>query len=296
MRFETVLFDLDGTVVDSGAIILASMRHATREVLGRDYSDEELLQTVGGPGRGADARARARPGRAARGRLPRPQRAAPRRPRACAGMEDVLVRLHEEGRRLGIVTAKRRVTVELAFASIPLGTSSRRSSAGTRPRNKPDPEPSCSAPSGSGGPPRPPTSGSPFDIRRRGGGHVRRRRDVGPDPRPRAARGGTARLRSSAAPRSSLASSGRRPPPPALASCATSQPRAHRVPRQRTGHGGRGVRRPLRRARRAQEEHPELVLPTPTRRVVASRTSSEGQHLGRWVRSKVNRGGAAKVG
>jgi hypothetical protein len=30
--------------------------------------------------------------------------------------------------------------------------------------------------------------------------------------------------------------------------------------------------------------------------VVASRTSSEGQHLGRWVRSKVNRGGAAKVG
>ena len=50
MRFETVLFDLDGTVVDSGAIILASMRHATREVLGRHYSDEELLQAVGGPG------------------------------------------------------------------------------------------------------------------------------------------------------------------------------------------------------------------------------------------------------
>src|SRR5690242_21487077 len=41
--------------------------------------------------------------------------------RACAGMEDVLVRLHEEGRRLGIVTAKRRATVELAFANVPLG-------------------------------------------------------------------------------------------------------------------------------------------------------------------------------
>ena len=50
MRFPTVLFDLDGTVVDSGAIILASMRHATREVLGREYSGEELLRTVGGPG------------------------------------------------------------------------------------------------------------------------------------------------------------------------------------------------------------------------------------------------------
>ena len=50
MRFPTVLFDLDGTVIDSGAIILASMRHSTREVLGREYTDAELLQTVGGPG------------------------------------------------------------------------------------------------------------------------------------------------------------------------------------------------------------------------------------------------------
>ena len=30
VRFPVVLFDLDGTVVDSGSIILASMRHATR--------------------------------------------------------------------------------------------------------------------------------------------------------------------------------------------------------------------------------------------------------------------------
>ena len=50
MRFPVVLFDLDGTVVDSGGIILASMRYATREVLGRDYADDELMQAVGGPG------------------------------------------------------------------------------------------------------------------------------------------------------------------------------------------------------------------------------------------------------
>src|SRR5260370_29770719 len=49
-RFPVVLFDLDGTVVDSGSIILASMRHATREVLGQEYADEELMQAVGGPG------------------------------------------------------------------------------------------------------------------------------------------------------------------------------------------------------------------------------------------------------
>ena len=34
---------------------------------------------------------------------------------------EVLVRLGEEGRRLGIVSAKRRSTVELAFARVPLG-------------------------------------------------------------------------------------------------------------------------------------------------------------------------------
>ena len=47
VRFPVVLFDLDGTVIDTGAIILASMRHATREVLGRDFADEELMAAVG---------------------------------------------------------------------------------------------------------------------------------------------------------------------------------------------------------------------------------------------------------
>ena len=121
MRFGTVLFDLDGTVVDSGAIILASMRHATREVLGRDYSDAELLQTVGGPGLEAQMHALA-PDQV--DRLVDVYRAhnepLHEELEACAGMEDVLVRLREEGRRLGIVTAKRRATVELAFARVPI--------------------------------------------------------------------------------------------------------------------------------------------------------------------------------
>ena len=122
MRFETVLFDLDGTVVDSGAIILASMRHATREVLGCDYSDEELLQTVGGPGLEAQMEALA-PEHV--DRLVDVYRAHNEplhdQLEACPGMEDVLLRLHGEGRRLGVVTAKRRATVELAFDNVPLG-------------------------------------------------------------------------------------------------------------------------------------------------------------------------------
>jgi pyrophosphatase PpaX len=61
---------------------------------------------------------------------------------ACAGMEDVLARLHEQGRRLGVVTAKRRATVELAFAHVPLGHLFQTIVGGDETeRHKPDPEP-----------------------------------------------------------------------------------------------------------------------------------------------------------
>src|SRR5437899_10271457 len=61
---------------------------------------------------------------------------------ACIGMENVLVRLHEEGRRLGVVTAKRRATVELAFARVPLGHLFETIVGGDETeRHKPDPEP-----------------------------------------------------------------------------------------------------------------------------------------------------------
>src|SRR5262245_1268012 len=57
MRFSVVLFDLDGTVIDSGAISRASMRHAAKEVLGLEPPDEELMAAVGGPGLEAQMRA-----------------------------------------------------------------------------------------------------------------------------------------------------------------------------------------------------------------------------------------------
>jgi pyrophosphatase PpaX len=169
MRFETVLFDLDGTVVDSGAIILASMRHATREVLGRDYSDEELLQAVGGPGLEAQMSALA-PDHVER--LVDVYRAH-NEPlhdelEACPGMEAVLVQLHEEGRRLGIVTAKRRATVELAFDRVPLGHLFETIVGGDETtRHKPDPEPLLLGADRLGADPEEAAyvGDSPFDVR-----------------------------------------------------------------------------------------------------------------------------------
>ena len=143
MRYPTVLFDLDGTVVDSGSIILASMRHATHKVLGEEFADEELMQAVGGPGLEAQM---AVFGPDQVDELVRVYRAhnepLHEELEACVGMEDVLVRLHEEGRRLGVVTAKRLSTVELAFARVPLRHLFERVVGGDETeRHKPDPEP-----------------------------------------------------------------------------------------------------------------------------------------------------------
>lgn len=44
-----ILFDNDGTLVDTHEIILASMRYSTRTVLGRVIPDEDLLRKVGQP-------------------------------------------------------------------------------------------------------------------------------------------------------------------------------------------------------------------------------------------------------
>ena len=117
--FPVVLFDLDGTVVDSGAIILASMRHATRQVLGQEFTDHDLMKAVGGPGLEAQMAAiapehvdelvsvyRAH-------NIPLHDELEP-----CEGMEDVIERLHADGVRLGVVTAKMRATAELAFGRL----------------------------------------------------------------------------------------------------------------------------------------------------------------------------------
>jgi pyrophosphatase PpaX len=143
MRFPVVLFDLDGTVIDSGAIILASMRHAAKEVLGAEPPDDELMAAVGGPGLEAQMHALA-PDRV--DELVSVYRAHNEPLHdglvCCAGIDDLLVRLKDEGRRLGIVTAKRRKTVALAFDQIPLEHLFETVVGGDETqRHKPDPEP-----------------------------------------------------------------------------------------------------------------------------------------------------------
>jgi len=121
MRYPTVLFDLDGTLIDSGEIILASFRHATRTVLAREIPDEVLAAAVGGSNIYEQMRAFDEERAEELVRVYR-EHNEPLHDDLVAfeGIEGVLERLKSERRRLGIVTAKRRRTVDLAFSLLPL--------------------------------------------------------------------------------------------------------------------------------------------------------------------------------
>jgi pyrophosphatase PpaX len=193
VRYPVVLFDLDGTVIDSGAIILASMRHAAETVVGGEWSDRTLLQAVGGPGLEAQMVA-LDPNRV--DELVRVYRAH-NEPlhdtlECCAGMDVVLAELEARGHRLGVVTAKRRATVDLAFARLPLEQLFETVVGGDETeRHKPDPAPLLLALERLGG------RAAGLRLRRRlavrhaggqGRGPLRDRRQLGPHPHRRQAR------------------------------------------------------------------------------------------------------------
>ena len=142
MRFPVVLFDLDGTIVDSGWIILASYRHATTTVLGRDYPDEVLLARVGA----GDLEEQMREFDAGKAdELARAYREfyAPLHSelQAFPGMLELLRQLDEEGRTLGIVSAKRHDIVQLALDALGFGdTLDIVVGSDEAPRGKPHPD------------------------------------------------------------------------------------------------------------------------------------------------------------
>lgn len=49
MALTTILLDNDGTLVDTYNMILESFKHATQEVLGKQFSEAEYMAKVGQP-------------------------------------------------------------------------------------------------------------------------------------------------------------------------------------------------------------------------------------------------------
>ena len=119
--FDPVVFDLDGTVVDTVELIVESFRYATSTVLGEVLPDEFILAGVG------------RPLRAQMERLSTEHaqelydvyreynhRRHDELIRGYDGIEEVLDALKAAGRRTGIVTSKSRDTTGMAFRAVGL--------------------------------------------------------------------------------------------------------------------------------------------------------------------------------
>jgi pyrophosphatase PpaX len=142
MRFGTVLFDLDGTLIDSGPLILSSFQHATRTVLGREIPDEALMANVGGHGIHAQMREFDEEQANELVRVYREHNSTVYRAvLAFPGIESVLRQLQSEGRGLGVVTVKGRATVDVTFEVLPLrGYFATVVTADDTERPKPDPE------------------------------------------------------------------------------------------------------------------------------------------------------------
>jgi pyrophosphatase PpaX len=144
VRFPVCLFDLDGTLIDSGPMILASMRHAAKEVLGQDMPDEVLAAAVGGPGLVAQMNALA-PERVDELVETYRRHNEPLHDELEAFWEvvEVLPRLRAEGRRLGLVSAKGHASMRWAFARLPGLESNFDVVIGSEDteRHKPDPDP-----------------------------------------------------------------------------------------------------------------------------------------------------------
>jgi pyrophosphatase PpaX len=139
---RTWLFDFDGTLVDSVALILDSFRHATAVVLGSVPDDRVLMAGVGTPlreqMRGFD------PDRADELTAVYREHNTLRHAdllRPYPGVDAMLAGLRLRGCRLGIVTSKMRDAVELGMRYVPLGDFDVVVTCDDTDRHKPDPAP-----------------------------------------------------------------------------------------------------------------------------------------------------------
>lgn len=119
--YDPVLFDLDGTVVDTVELIRASFRHATRTVLGTVLPDEEIMRFVGQP---LMTQMRQLSEEHAQELCDtyreHNHRVHDELIRGYEGVEEMLAALRRHGRRIGLVTSKSGKPTAMAFRSLDL--------------------------------------------------------------------------------------------------------------------------------------------------------------------------------
>lgn len=122
-RWSVVVFDLDGTLVDTVPLIVASFQHALGSVLGVELPERRIRQWIGRPL--IEAFIEVDPARAQElfdayisWNLANSERLI----RPIAGIDELLDHLTDLGVRTGVVTSKRRSSADLALRLTGLDT------------------------------------------------------------------------------------------------------------------------------------------------------------------------------
>ena len=138
-----VIFDLDGTVLDSVELIVDSFDHAVWSVLGRRPTREDAIRHVGKPLlEQMEFIDEVRAQELVDAYRAFNHREHDRRVRLYPGMADLLLRLRARGARLALVTSKSRPTTEMAFRVTGVGELFEEvMCAGETTYHKPHPEP-----------------------------------------------------------------------------------------------------------------------------------------------------------
>ncbi|MBC7294507.1 MAG: HAD-IA family hydrolase [Thermoleophilia bacterium] len=138
-----MVFDLDGTIVDSVELIVASFEHAVREVLGREISRERLLAHVGRPLREQmELLSPEHADELVASYREFNHREHDRMLTLYDGTKELLERLRQAQVKLGLVTSKSRYTTQMAFDLTGIEKYFDWTvCADESPRNKPSPDP-----------------------------------------------------------------------------------------------------------------------------------------------------------
>ena len=117
---KAALFDFDGTLVDTTELIYQSMRHASGEVLGREISREILMANVGQPlPRQMELLSAEHAGALLDSYRLHNEENHDALIQEFPRVEESLARLHSAGVRVGVVTSKRRFSVDMALKTFP---------------------------------------------------------------------------------------------------------------------------------------------------------------------------------
>lgn len=115
-RFESVLFDFDGTLADTLPLVLAALHAALGDVTTRRFRDEEISATFGVTEEGSLEKLVPGSGESAMSAyLHHYRRMHAMCPSPFPGIRDILVDLNQQGVFLGIVTGRSAASLEISL-------------------------------------------------------------------------------------------------------------------------------------------------------------------------------------